>query len=159
MGLITLNGLPKNSYNGKSYLYADLHLDLEKDYTNKQELFQKSEINDFKIDYDIRAIRNSLYNLFTTTPGEKILNPEFGLDLRKYLFAPATRVVAEQMRDEIFNKIYRFESRVSVQAVNITIFEDINEFDIELVVNIPTLNIIDIKIFGRLNNNGYTFTS
>jgi phage baseplate assembly protein W len=159
MGLITLNGLPKNSYNGKSYLYADLHLDLEKNYTNKQELFQKSEINDFKIDYDIRAIRNSLYNLFTTTPGDKILNPEYGLDLKKYLFAPVTRAVAEQMRDEIFNKIYRFESRVSVQAVNITILEDISEFDIELIVNIPTLNIIDIKIFGRLNNNGYTFTS
>jgi phage baseplate assembly protein W len=157
MALITLNGLPKNLNGGKQYLYADLHLDLEGSYNVGNTLYQKPEINDFKLDYDINAIKNSLANLFSTTPGEKVLNPEFGMDLRKYLFDPATRDVAENIRDEIYRQIAKFEPRVKIQNINITVLEDVNEFDITLVINIPSLNIINVPLLGTLNNNGYVF--
>jgi phage baseplate assembly protein W len=76
------------------------------------------------------ALKNSLYNLFTTTPGEKILTPDYGLDLRQYLFAPATVEVAENIRDEIYRQVRVYEPRVKLTDVHITIFEDVNEFDI-----------------------------
>jgi phage baseplate assembly protein W len=157
MGLITLNSLPKNISKGKRYLYADLHFDLQGSYNVGNTLYQKDEINDFKNDYDINAIRNSLVNLFTTTPGDKVLNPEFGMDLRKYLFDPATKSVAENIRDEMYRQITKFEPRVKIKNLHITVLEDVNEFDITLIIDIPTLSIIDITLFGTLNNNGYIF--
>ena len=157
MALITLNGLPKNQKKGKQYLYADLHLDLNYNVSTSNELFQKPQINDLKLDYDINAIKNSLNNLFTTTPGEKVLNPEYGLDLRQYLFLPATKDVAKSIRDEMYMQIGRFEPRVKVSNIHITILEDVNEFDITLLINIPSLDVINISLFGTLNNSGYVF--
>ena len=157
MGKIILNRLPQRRNAGKTYLYADLHLDLQESYDISSDLFQKSQINDFKIDYDIRAIRNSLYNLFTTTPGEKLLNPEYGLDFKQYLFIPATVDIAKYIRDEIYSQIARFEMRVEVVNVNITILEDVNEFDINIYYNVPSLNIHNITMFGTLSRNGYIF--
>lgn len=157
MGKIILNRLPQKSNAGKSYLYADLHLDLQENYNVSSNLFQKPEINDFKIDYDIDAIKNSLYNLFTTTPGEKILNPEYGLDFKQYLFLPATVDIAKYIRDEIYSQVARYETRVKVINVNITILEDVNEFDINIYYNIPSLNIHNISMFGTLSRSGYIF--
>lgn len=157
MGKIILNRLPQKTNSGKSYLYADLHLDLQENYNISSNLFQKPEINDFKIDYDIDAVKNSLYNLFTTTPGEKILNPEYGLDFKQYLFVPATVDVAKYIRDEIYSQVARYEPRVKVINVNITILEDANEFDINIYYNIPSLNIHNISMFGTLSQNGYIF--
>lgn len=157
MGNIVLNNLPKSSKVNKNYFYADLRLDLQDNFLVKDELFQKPEINDFKIDYDVDAIKNSLFNLFTTTPGNKILNPDYGLDLRKYLFVPATVEVARDLREEIFRQIRIYEPRVELKEVKITIFEDVNEFDISIFFDIPVLKLSDISLFGTLNNNGYIF--
>jgi phage baseplate assembly protein W len=157
MGKIILNRLPQKTNSGKTYLYADLHLDLQEKYNTSSKLFENQEINDLKVDYDIDAIKNSLYNLFTTTPGEKILNPEYGLDFRQYLFLPATVDIAKYIRDEIYSQTARFEPRIKVVNVNITIMEDVNEFDINIYYNIPSLNIHNISMFGTLSQNGYIF--
>jgi phage baseplate assembly protein W len=157
MGNIVITGLPQKNNNGKPYLYADLHMDLKSSFNINSHLYQTAEINDFSIDYDIDAIKNSLYNLFTTTPGEKILNPEYGLDFRKYLFVPATVTIAEHIRDEIYAQVARFEPRVNITNVHITIMEDVNEFDIAIYYNIPSLNIHNVSIFGSLDRGGYTF--
>jgi phage baseplate assembly protein W len=157
MGKIILNRLPQKTNSGKTYLYQDLHLDLQEKYNISSNLYENREINDFKADYDIDAVKNSLYNLFTTTPGEKILNPNYGLDFKQYLFVPATVDIAKYIRDEIYSQVARFEPRVRIVNVNITILEDVNEFDINIYYNIPTLNIHNISLFGTLSRNGYIF--
>lgn len=157
MGKILISDLPTSPLGSQNYLYADLHLELQSRYNINDILYQKPDINDFKLDYDINAVRNSLKNLFTTTPGEKVLNPEFGMDLRKYLFEPATIEVAELLRKEIYIQIGTFEPRVSLKDVKITVFEDVNEFDISINYSIPSLNINNASMFGTLNNNGYNY--
>lgn len=159
MGKILFNNLPKSINSGNTYYFKDLHLDLAENYSIKNNFNQKPEINDFKFDYDIDAISNSLRNLFTTTPGDKILNPEYGLDLRKYIFEPATIEMANSIRGEIFTQVARYEPRVTLKSVNITILEDVNEYDITIYMDIPYLNINNVSFFGTLNNNGYIFRS
>jgi phage baseplate assembly protein W len=159
MGKIVLSNLPQSEIKKNSYFYADLHMDLEESFNINSELHGKSEINDFKLDYDVGAIQNSLRNLFTTTPGDKILNPEYGLDFRKYLFLPATKDIAEFIRNEIYSQVARFEPRVKITNVHIIIMEDVNEFDIHIYYNIPTLNIHNISMLGTLSNNGYIFNN
>jgi phage baseplate assembly protein W len=157
MGNITLNGFPTSQNRGKTYFYADLHLDLVGSYNVGNNALQKDELNDLKLDYDYDAIVNSLKNLFTTNPGEKILNPEYGLNLKRYLFDPVSVSIAKHIRDEIYSQITRFEPRVTITDVKITLFEDVNEYDITIKIDIPTLNINNVSIFGTLNNNGYVF--
>lgn len=159
MGKIVLDRLPKRENAGYSYTYADLHMDLVDNYNINDFLFQKSEITDIKIDYDIEAIKNSLYNIFTTTPGEKILNPEFGMDIRRYIFEPATIDTAKEIRRRIFQQIRSYEPRITLKSVDITVLEDVNEFDIVIYFDIPALNINNVPLFGNLNSGGYVFTN
>jgi phage baseplate assembly protein W len=155
MGKIVLVNLPLTKNRKGPYLYTDLHLNLGLNNTINNFLYQNPDINDLELDYDIKAITNSLYNLFTTTPGEKILNPDYGMDFKQFLFMPATVQLAENIRDEIYRQIRTYEPRVKVTDVKITIMEDVNEFDIFIYYNVPTLNISNISIFGTLNNNGF----
>ena len=69
-----------------NFTYTDLKLDLEFDYTQNNELLKNREIKDLVVDYDYAAIRNSIFNIITTIPGQRILNPVFGINLQKYLF-------------------------------------------------------------------------
>jgi len=155
MGKIVLGTLPQLKNRKGPYLYTDLHLDLELSDNINNFLYQENEIKDIKLDYDLNAIRNSLYNLFTTTPGEKILNPDYGLDLRQYLFESATIEVAENIRDEIYRQVRVYETRVKLNDVGITIFEDVNEFDISIYYSVPTLNISKESMFGTLGGSGF----
>jgi phage baseplate assembly protein W len=157
MAKIIINGLPQRGNVNKPYLYADLHLDLKKNYIISDELFVKPQINDIRIDYDINAVKNSLHNLFTTTPGDKILSPEYGMDLRKYLFEPATVQISKEIRDEIYIQVGTFEPRVKITSVNINVLNDANEYNITIYFDIPTLNIRNVSVFGTLNNNGYIY--
>jgi hypothetical protein len=157
MAKIIINGLPQRGNVNKNYLYADLHLDLQKNYIISNELFIKPQINDIRLDYDLNAVKNSLHNLFTTTPGDKILSPEYGMDLRKYLFTPATVQIAKDIRDEIYIQVGTYEPRVKLTSVNINVLEDANEYDITIYFDIPTLNIRNVSVFGTLNNNGYIY--
>ena len=155
MGKIVLGTLPQLKNRKGPYLYTDLHLDLEESSNINNFLYQENEIKDLKLDYDLDALKNSLYNLFTTTPGEKILNPDYGLDLRQYLFDLATVEVAENIRDEIYRQVRVYESRVKLTDVHITIFEDVNEFDISIYYSVPTLNISKVSMFGTLAGSGF----
>ncbi len=65
----------------RNYLYTDLEFDLKLDYTKTSPLNNYTEQKDIDVDRDIDAIKNSIFNIFTTAPGQKILNPIFGLNL------------------------------------------------------------------------------
>lgn len=156
MASIRINGLPqKQTIPNTVYRYADLHLDIQNGYVTGNRMFQQKESNDIKIDYDAEAIRNSLYNLFTTTPGQKLLNPAYGLDLKQYLFYPVSVETAIEIKRQIFTQVSVYEPRVKVENVSITILEDVNEFDIDITYSIPSLNITNFKIFGSLNQGGF----
>jgi phage baseplate assembly protein W len=155
MGKIVLGTLPQLKNRNGPYLYTDLHLDLASYGINNNYLYQTPEINDIQLDYDLNALKNSLYNLFTTTPGEKILNPDYGLDLKQYLFDNATVRVAENIRDEIYRQVRAYEPRVKLGDVHITILEDVNEFDISIYYSVPTLNISKVAMFATLGGNGF----
>jgi phage baseplate assembly protein W len=155
MPKLSLNGIPRKSDATLDYTYSDLHLDLLFKYNINDDLNNDGEINDLKVDYDFDAIRNGLVNLFTTSPGQKLLEPEFGLDFRKYIFERLTREMATDLRGTIYKQVRRYEPRVTLKDVGIVIYEDDNEMDIDIYFDIPSLNINNATIFGALNKNGF----
>tara|TARA_R110000751_G_scaffold230439_1_gene331898 strand:- start:2195 stop:2683 length:489 start_codon:yes stop_codon:yes gene_type:complete len=137
------------------YLYKDLFLDLEPTvYYNKQ-LNKQVILKDVQGSYDLQAIKNSIINIFLTSPGQKILNPEFGLDLRRYLFEPVNSSTAYKIKYDINTKLPGQEPRIQIQNVNVDAITDAQEYYIALQINIPSLDAYGITLKSLLNSNGY----
>ena len=100
-------------------------------------------------------IKNSITNIFLTAPGQKILSPEFGLDLRRYLFEQVNDFNAFQIQDDIQNKLPDQEPRVQLEGVSVRPIPDQHEYYITLQINVPSLNIYGLSLQSLLNNNGY----
>ena len=159
MALIKLTDISTNNLNGASlkqgYLYKDLFLDLDTSvYYNKQ-LNKSSVLKDVQGLFDENAIRNSITNIFLTAPGEKILSPEFGLDLRRYLFEPISDFGAFAIKDDIKNRLPQMEPRVTIQKVVVIPNADENEYRITMQIDIPSLDVYGLSLRSSLNNNGY----
>jgi phage baseplate assembly protein W len=148
-----LNKFPK----GRDYTYKDLEMDLKIDYTKTSPLNNFKEQKDIIVDYDVNAIKNSIFNIFTTIPGQKLLNPPFGLNLLYYLFTGITTENAKMLGDTILKGITKFEPRVSVDNINITTDYDNQQYIIDLFLSVPSLNIKGLQVKGTLAESGYYF--
>jgi phage baseplate assembly protein W len=148
-----LNKFPKE----RDYTYKDIEVDLRIDYTKTNPLNNFKEQRDIVVDYDVAAIKNSIFNIFTTIPGQKILNPTFGLNLLYYLFTGITAENARMLGDTILKGITRFEPRVTVDNINITTDYDNQQYTIDLFLSVPSLNIKGLQVKGTLAESGYYF--
>ncbi len=151
---ISVNPLENSSLN-QGYLFKDLFLDLETAVYYNKEINKPVILKDVQGSYDEHAIKNSIANIFLTTPGEKILSPEFGLDLRGYLFEPVSQFTAFSIQDDIITRLPTMEPRISVDNVSVEPNTDANEYYITLQIDIPALNVYGLSIRSLLNNNGY----
>lgn len=145
----------KSLLNG--YLYKDIEFDLVPSYTNSGELFKSDEKIDLKPIYDTRSVLTALKNILTTSPGEKLLNPTFGLDLRDYLFEPVTEVRGYFLGEDILTGLPSQDSRIQLNEVRIIVNPEDQEYQVNLNISIPSLNVYDLSLYGLLNNDGYTF--
>lgn len=158
MATIKVQSIKKPEDSTSTFTYTDLLLDLELDYTQNNEFLRRKEIKDLKIDYDYAAVRNSIFNLFTTIPGQKILNPFFGLDLQRYLFLPVTENNAYDIGNIILKGISTFEPRVRVQNINVAPNEVNQQYVITLILSIVTIDpTTSFRLVGVLSNTGFTF--
>jgi phage baseplate assembly protein W len=148
-----LNKFPKE----RDYTYKDLEVDLMIDYTKTNPLNNFKEQKDIVVDYDVAAIKNSIFNIFTTIPGQKILNPTFGLNLLYYLFTGITAENARMLGDTIIKGIAKFEPRVTVDNINITTDYENQQYTIDLFLSVPSLNIKGLQVKGTLAESGYYF--
>jgi phage baseplate assembly protein W len=141
----------------KGYLYKDIGFDLVLRYTDNPELYKDSEIGDLKPIYDAKAIINSIKNILTTSPGEKLLNPTFGLDLRNHLFDTVSETRAFFLGTDLYDGLTTQEPRISIDRLDVIAVIDEQEYDITLSLSVPSLNIQGLSLRGVLNNDGYTF--
>lgn len=152
--LQTLNE-PKKLTDG--YTYNDLHLDLQYSYTRNNELLRQREIKDIVTDYDYAAIRNSIFNIFTTIPGQKILTPNFGLNLLQHVFKPCDTFTARLIAKDIIDGITRFEPRVTLVDVEVLAVPEESLYDVTLTINVPRVGLGSFKLVGTLSNSGFFF--
>ena len=138
-------------------LYKDLLLDVKIDYTRNPQLLKRREVSDIQISENINAIKNSLFNLFTTMPGQKILNPVYGLNLTQYLFVQATRQQGRIIGETILKGVSKYEPRVTMRKLNVEVDEDNNQYNIFMLIDVPTLNITGVSLKGVLGDSGYYF--
>lgn len=158
---ITLNVVKPTTETEKSlaagYLYKDIGLDLKPEYTTNAQLFKTNEKRDLSSMYDVASVINSLKNILTTSPGEKLLNPEFGLDLRDFLFEGVSETSAFFLGKHIYDGLTTQEPRLSVDYIKVVALVDDNTYNIDIDISVPTLNAYNLSLKGVLNIDGYTF--
>ena len=138
--------------------YRDLYLDLTESSSPQSEtLYSKATQLDLATSIDEGAIMNSLRNIFTTNPGEKLLDPTFGLSLTRWLFEPLDEFIAQEIGEAIVEGIEKFEPRVSVKNITVNMDIERNQYNLKLVLTIPSLNIIDKSYDAILNQPGFNF--
>jgi len=134
------------------YVYTDLHLDLTID-KNVGNGLNPVQSKDITVDYDSNAIRNSLYNIFTTRKGQKILDPNFGGSLDQYLFESVSNVKAKILGDSIVQAVSQYEPRVSVENVQVMPMPDENQYHVIFVYAVLNIGRIEtFKINFQANN-------
>lgn len=152
MASINLDTFKKKQTNTKNYTYIDVHLDIMEE---KKFIGQRNVVGrDMRVSYDIDAIKNSLVNLFNTIPGERLLLPDYGCDIRRYIFEPISDTNGKIIGDSIYNAIIKWESRVKVKNIYVQPIIDENQYNILLRIAVPFMTKL-LDISSIFNKNGY----
>ena len=66
-----------------------------------------------------RAVKSNLMHLLLTNKGERLYSPDFGTDLKKYLFEPNIVSVQNDIRNEIQKAIDRYIPNLKVDRLEV----------------------------------------
>ena len=88
-------------------IYSDLNLSFTKNPATK----------DVARLFDIQAIKRSVKNIILTNKYERPFNPDFGCNLRGFLFENITEPLLVIIKDRVAMAIEKYEPRVSVEDV------------------------------------------
>lgn len=153
----TLNLDFLNKEQEESSVYRDVRLDFKNnDNLSTKGLFAPTTSTDIEASYDESAIKNSLTNLFSTMPGQKLLNPDYGLNLAQFLFAPVSVTMARMIGSRILEGIETYEPRVTVENVNVYPDPDESSYQVELSIKIPALSNRNVSFTGLLTQPGFS---
>jgi phage baseplate assembly protein W len=67
---------------------------------------------------DKDAIRADLLHLLLTNKGERLYLPEFGSDLKKFIFEPNDEITQEQIKDNLNQTIIRFIPNLLINDIS-----------------------------------------
>lgn len=87
---------------------------------------------------DERLVKNDLLQLLLTAPGERVMMPDFGSPIRRFLFDPLTEEDAAILEAGIKDAIEKYEPRVNATQVLI-------------LRNKTDDNLMGIQIIGTFN--------
>ena len=66
---------------------------------------------------DRDAIRSDLLHLLLTNKGERLYLPDFGSDLKKYIFEPNDSITHEEIRDSLNNSISLYIPNLIINSI------------------------------------------
>lgn len=122
------------------------------EYSDVARGLKKSPTGDVDIDYDAQAILQSVRNILSTVPNERVRNP-IGSSLIQYLFEPMSDDTADDIKDEIRRILGRWEPRI--RALRLRIIPDYNNNTYHVTMKINALNMLrEIEYNLLLNSLG-----
>jgi phage baseplate assembly protein W len=101
--------------NGDSFVGAGLAFPLRLDAVGSIALVGR--------DHDIEE---AIHLILATAPGERPMRPEFGCGIHSYLFSPADGGTAGLMAEEVRRALDRWEPRISLTYVDVTVDDDVH---------------------------------
>ena len=96
------------------------------------------------------VIAQNLKHLILTAPGERIMDPEFGVGLRNYLFRHNITLVHQELLLNINQQVAKYMPFVKVEAVilppedSTSMLGDLNQINLRIKYSILPLNLVDV---------------
>jgi uncharacterized protein len=75
--------------------------------------------NRFSLASGDAAIRQSIYIIIHTVPGERVMRPDFGCEIHSLIFAPANYETAVLAERYVREALLRWEPRITLEAVEV----------------------------------------
>ena len=92
-------------------------------------------------------IKQNFKNLLLTSPGERMMNPDFGVGLRQFLFDPSVHVV-QAVKTRIQSQVQKYLPFIRIDKIDINttdarglLDEDSQILSIEIIYGVPSLNL------------------
>ena len=111
-----------NNSKRSNRIYKDLNMSFTKNPATK----------DVARLFDIQAIKRSVKNIILTNKSERPFNPDFGCNLRGFLFENLTEPMVVIIKDRVAMAIEKYEPRVSVEDVIVKNSSDPNGINIQV---------------------------
>jgi phage baseplate assembly protein W len=93
-------------------------------------------------------IRQNFKMLLLTSPGERVMEPNFGVGLKKYLFENFNESVFAKIERDIFSQTQTYLPVININEIRFnTALMDENQLGIQIRYSIPNLNIQDLLEF------------
>ncbi|MDX2161436.1 MAG: GPW/gp25 family protein [bacterium] len=69
---------------------------------------------------DDLEIRQAIYIIINTVPGERLMHPDFGCEIHELVFAPANDETAAMAERYVTEALIRWEPRITLTSVRVT---------------------------------------
>lgn len=102
-------GTLSNSGSNRNYVYRDMN----------SNLLLNSNKTDIVTNDDVNAVFGSIKNIFDYKPGERILEPEFGMNFGGLLYEPMNENTANSLGLTIHNTLKRWEPRIILGTIDV----------------------------------------
>ena len=105
----------------------------------------------------LETVRQNLKNLILTSPGERIMIPEFGVGLRRFLFEGISSKLYQQLDFKIREQINKYMPFVNIEQIKFFTMENNaalapNEVNVQLVYNLGQVAASDVLSISQLLN-------
>ena len=104
----------------------------------------------------IEAVKNNIRNLLQTNQGERLFQPNIGINLKQYLFGQITEETLIQIQESISSTFNIRLPFVEIQNINLKNGTNVNSIIVDILFNIKqdpnTLESVQISIDNDTNN-------
>lgn len=122
-----------------------------KGYSVALPLTYNSQDGPFMLNKDmLSVVKQNLKHLILTDKGERIMLPDFGVGLRKYLFDNMTQLTSIQIESDIKTQVRKYMPYIEIRKIEI--LEDpnnLNKLSVGIIFSVPALNVNDVLVLGE----------
>ena len=95
-------------------------------------------------------VKQNMKNLVLTIPGERMMDIDFGVGLRKFLFEPQTEIVYDDIAARINKQVAKYMPFIQIQGIDFTVPDDEAADENFLSVSI-TYEIVPLSVSDRVS--------
>ena len=106
----------------------------------------RDDTDGFTMYYSVRAtLKQNFKMLILTNPGERVMEPGFGVGIKQFLFANFAADYKAQISSKIQSQVARYMPAIVVRSIDfVDATADRNKLSIKITYSIPELNLQDL---------------
>ncbi len=110
---------------------------------------EKDSVDGFAMLKGIRdTVKQNLKMLVLTNPGERVMEPEFGVGIKRYLFQNFSENIQSDIKQRVTRQVAIYMPAVRIDSVNfLGSNPDTNSLSMSIIYSIPDIGVKDLLEF------------